>query len=137
LELIYLAKTSMLFTSKCLNPGHKLCSFDTLVSLLLTADVFFVGNLAESSWRLSLSPRMDWMTMMMMSMMKLVVMMRMLMRNPLGMRMGVRMMTPRQMVKQGVMTMMMMRMRMVVMTMTTSRLPRRRSDLVASYIVFG
>jgi hypothetical protein len=69
--------------------------------------------------------------------MKLVVMMRMLMRNPLGMRMGVRMMTPRQMVKQGVMTMMMMRMRMVVMTMTTSRLPRRRSDLVASYIVFG
>jgi hypothetical protein len=105
------------------------------VSLLLTADVFFVGNLAESSWRLSLSPRMDWMTMMMMSMMKLVVMMRMLMRNPLGMRMGVRMMTLSQMVKQGVMTMTMM-MRMVVMTMTTSRLPRR-SDLVASYIVFG
>jgi hypothetical protein len=59
------------------------------------------------------------------------------MRNPLGMRMGVRMMTLRQMVKQGVMTMtMMMMMRMVVMTMTTSRLPRR-SDLVASYIVFG
>jgi hypothetical protein len=135
LELIYLAKTSMLFTSKCLDPGHKLCSFDTLVSLLLTADVFFVGNLAESSWRLSLSPRMDWMTMMMMSMMKLVVMMRMLMRNPLGMRMGVRMMTLSQMVKQGVMTMTMM-MRMVVMMMTTSRLPRR-SDLVVSYIVFG
>jgi len=125
----------------------------------LSADVFFEGYLVELNLKKFLRIRMLGQMMMMMMTMKTRmmkgVMTMMMLRSTPGMK-GVMMMTmtkkiQRQMVKEGVMTMMtgmmttvmmmvrmtttMMMVRMMTTTtMRTSRQPRRRSDLSITYL---